>query len=541
MMRSVHRNISFATIEGLAEIISTGEAIEVRGSRVQELRNKVTVLQRPLERCLFLPHRGNDIAATIAETVWVLAGRDDIGWLSTFLPRASEFSDDGVRWRGAYGPRLRDWHGVDQIAQNLRVLREEQSTRRAVISLFDADRDFAPSKDIPCNNWLHWLIRDNRLHLNIAIRSNDIIWGFSGINSFEWSVLQEMMAHWLGMNVGDATYLASSFHLYDRHRNRARKMIDSFNGVNCYDLGLSAPPFCTDFEDMQDAFEAFFVLEGQARQDPDKHIDDQRNLADPFLSVCLAILRIHHGMKAGWSTSRLSQEMASLPCCDLTAAAYEFYMREHPSLLESVQHAHLREFLEQYFGRSSETKRSLDLPRIAAAIKSLHARKNAAYGTAWKKRGEVMGILGNVARKVDRIEQYMTTGAEMGDESISDTAADLFVYLLKYQLFLMEQAPANAILAQLVGREQAALSDDRSALEILVDDYQGGHIVPRSARIVATDIVVNFEQLFSMVLEKKSSIVQRLDAARSTSDLAFELVCAFVNEGRAYELYFLNS
>ena len=505
------------------------------------MRNKITILQRPLERCLFLPHRGNEIVATIAETLWVLAGRDDIGWLSVFLPRASDFSDDGVRWRGAYGPRLRNWHGVDQIAQNLRLLREEQSTRRAVISLFDPDRDFVHSKDIPCNNWLHWLIRDNQLHLNIAVRSNDIIWGFSGVNSFEWSVLQEMMAHWLGMNVGDATFFASSFHLYDRHRNRARKMINSFRGVNCYDFGIYSPAFGTDFKDMHDAFEAFFVLEGQARHDPDRHIDYQRNLVDPLLSVCLAILRIHHGMKAGWSTMRLSQEMASLPCCDLSAAAYEFYMREYPSILETVQHAHLREFLEHYHGTSNETKRSIDLPRIAAAIKSLHARKNAAYGTAWKKRGEVMGILGNVARKVDRIEQFMATGAEMGDESIADTAADLFVYLLKYQLFLTEQAPANVNMAQFVGREKATLSDDRSALEILVDDYQGGQIVPRSARIVAADIVVNFEQLFSMVSEKKSSIEQRLGAARRTSGLAFELVCAFVNEGRAYELYFLNS
>jgi thymidylate synthase len=541
MTRSLHRNISFATIESLAEIISVGEAIEVRGSRVQELRNKVTILRRPLERCLFLPHRGNDIVATIAETLWVLAGRDDIGWLSAFLPRASEFSDDGVRWRGAYGPRLRDWHGVDQIAQSLRVLREEKSTRRAVISLFDPDRDFVPSKDVPCNNWMHWLIRDNRLHLNIAIRSNDIIWGFSGINSFEWSVLQEMMAHWLGLDVGEATYFASSFHLYDRHQNRARKMIDSFKGVNCYDLGLSAPLFCTDFENMPDAFEVFFALEGQARQNPDKFTDNPRNLIDPFLSVCLAILRIHHGMKAGWSTVRLSEELASLPSCDLTAAAYEFYVRQHPSLLESVQHAQLREFLRRFCGRNNETKRSLDLPRIAAAIKSLHARKNAAYGTAWKKRGEVMGILGNVARKVDRIEQYMTTGSEMGDESISDTAADLLVYLLKYQLFLMEQAPADAILTQLVGCEQATLSDDRSALEILVDDYQERHIVPRSARIVATNIVANFEQLFDMASEKRSSLEQRLDAARRASDLAFELVCAFVDEGRAHELYFLNS
>jgi len=43
------------------------------------------------------------------------------------------------------------------------------------------------------------MIRDGKLHMNVIVRDNDAVWGFSEINSFEWSVLQEMMAYWTGL------------------------------------------------------------------------------------------------------------------------------------------------------------------------------------------------------------------------------------------------------------------------------------------------------------------------------------------------------
>ncbi len=100
-------------------------------------------------------------------------------------------------------PRLRNWKGgVDQVAQVRELLAASPDSRRAVISLFDPEIDFQDSKDIPCNNWLHFLVRDGRLHLNVAARSTDIWFGFSAINGFEWSVLLEMMARWLKLDVG---------------------------------------------------------------------------------------------------------------------------------------------------------------------------------------------------------------------------------------------------------------------------------------------------------------------------------------------------
>lgn len=79
--------------------------------------------------------------------------------------------------------------------------------------------------------------------------------------------------------------------------------------------------------------------------------------------------------------------------------------------------------------------------QLRNAIKTLHARKDKAYGRAWKRRGELISILPNIARKVDRLDSFEKTSAVLVDEHLLDTAIDLYVYGLKYQLFLGEFDP----------------------------------------------------------------------------------------------------
>lgn len=69
-------------------------------------------------------------------------------------------------------------------------------------------------------------------------------------------------------------------------------------------------------------------------------------------------------------------------------------------------------------------------------VADLHAQKHAAYGDSWKRRGEMLGILANVARKVDRL------GVTDDNETAADTAIDLLVYLVKYRLWLVKNTGA---------------------------------------------------------------------------------------------------
>jgi hypothetical protein len=74
-------------------------------------------------------------------------------------------------------------------------------------------------------------------------------------------------------------------------------------------------------------------------------------------------------------------------------------------------------------------------------LSRLHAHKNAGYGAAWRKRGEVLSIFTNLARKYDRLVVSLDQETNSTDERLLDTVGDLCVYSAKYLTWLAEQAP----------------------------------------------------------------------------------------------------
>jgi thymidylate synthase len=179
-----------------------------------------------------LPKRGNNIFATVAETLWVYAGRSDIETLSKWLPRAKDYSDDGVKWSSGYGPRLRAWidHNFktfDQIETVIRRLRRNPESRQALITLWDPATDGQKEKslDYTCNICLHFLVRDGGLNMFVTTRSNDIVFGVA-INVFEWCFLANYIAACLNVPFRNYYQTGSSLHLYDWKGDTAKKILD---------------------------------------------------------------------------------------------------------------------------------------------------------------------------------------------------------------------------------------------------------------------------------------------------------------------------
>jgi thymidylate synthase len=305
------------------------------------------------------------------------------------------------------------------------------------MSLFDPALDFVDSKDIPCNNWIHWLVRDDRLYMNIAIRSNDIMWGFSGINTFEWSVLHELMANWLHVDVGELTFFVSSFHLYMRHKQRAHAIVEQFPGVTCYDYGIDAPRFQTKWDDFDELLRQWFALEAHIRTSPEAHDNAILRFSDPLLRHFLLLIQLYDGAQFGWPIEHIDERLAALPETDLTVAAYEFFHRKQPLSFENIPQPAIARYWAHYHGQSP-----LDTPTdgdvLRQAIIQLHRQKSASYGSSWKRRGEQVSILANIARKVDRLELVVDGAPQTPDETLFDTAVDLLVYCLKYQTYLAD-------------------------------------------------------------------------------------------------------
>jgi thymidylate synthase len=429
-----YNNVTQAFHNSLELIMKKGRTISVRGNETKEIAPHSFSIKKPQERVYLINKRENNIFSTIAEILWVVGGRNDIEYLTYYLPRATDFSDDGKVWRAGYGSRLRHWNDVDQFKEIVNLLKSDKNSRRAVIAIFDPDRDFIDSKDIPCNNWLHFLIRENKLYLNIAVRSCDIMWGFTGINTFEWSVIQEMVAYWTGIEVGEMSFFISSFHLYNRHYDRAKEVQNHSKIKTLYDFGIKPPKFSTSFEDFDKTMEHIFDLENKMRTNIEV-LPQIKEIKDDFLRNSLLMLLLHSLWKNN-NTADIPKIINELDDCDYKIAAIEFFVRKQ---IITAPIAYIAYF--DYYNQETETVTFSDL---IEHFNELHRKKTLIYKDSWKKHGEILSVFSNISRKYDRIESiHINKLTETFDESLFDTIADLAIYAVKYFTLIAELYPTD--------------------------------------------------------------------------------------------------
>ena len=161
--------------------------VSPRGLSTLEIQDPVTTVYRvPTERVLFDPGRDANPFFHLMESLWMLAGRNDVAFLSEFTSRMAQFSDDGETIRGAYGHRWRYSpiapliHGSrDQIKEVVLILNRDPDSRRAVISMWNPALDYPTmtTRDLPCNTHIYFKIREDGLHMTVCCRSNDALLG----------------------------------------------------------------------------------------------------------------------------------------------------------------------------------------------------------------------------------------------------------------------------------------------------------------------------------------------------------------------------
>lgn len=499
----LYANAALAFAAELAEVRLTGRPVMVRGMPTHELLTRTISLAHPLERFITIPGRRNDVFATIAETMWVLAGRNDMEYLVRYLDRAPQFSDDQVTWRGGYGPRLRHWGEVDQVDEIRKILRSDPESRRAVAVLFDPERDFVDTLDVPCNNWLHFLVRDGSVHLNVTVRSNDILWGFSGINTFEWSVLHEMMAFWLGMQVGRVSFFISSLHLYDERNKQADRVLAGYGRATGYEEAWAGAQFGTPWEDFADVLTRWFDLEARLASGENCEAEIA-GFPDPLLRQFLQAIAIKWAIAKGADEARQRELVDELGHSDIAFALHEQLFRDSARLLH-------------------EPASAVDWADLRESVITLHRLKDAAYGNSWKKRGELISIAANLARKIDRIDQVVG-GATAGRETLLDTAVDLLVYAVKYETFLADQSTDAAEKLFTNGGER--FSDGPDGFEELIQTRDVVGEV-RTVDAEAAEASTTFDELDAFLqMHPEGEWMEKLALAERLSAAALRLVLA---------------
>jgi thymidylate synthase len=78
------------------------------------------------------------------------------------------------------------------------------------------DYNFDGRSDFMCTNAVQYLIRDERCHAIVQMRSNDALIGYKNDRAWQLEV-QHKLANELNVKVGKLMWFATSLHIYERH------------------------------------------------------------------------------------------------------------------------------------------------------------------------------------------------------------------------------------------------------------------------------------------------------------------------------------
>ncbi len=183
----------------------------VSGKEIQtrELLDVATVIDEPQRRVHMVPGRYANPFLALSESIWLLAGRNDIAVLKPYNSRITNYSDDGETLYDAYGYRIKD-----QILDLINRLKRDSSDRRAVLTIWHPRDLTADTRSPPCNELVAFKLREGKLYMTVFNRSNDIHWGLYAVNLCQFSILQEYIATRLRVGMGQQTHISNSLHVY---------------------------------------------------------------------------------------------------------------------------------------------------------------------------------------------------------------------------------------------------------------------------------------------------------------------------------------
>lgn len=158
-------------------------------------------------------------AFAIAEIVWILSGKNDSKFLNFWNPALPKYMGTGPTYHGAYGHRIMNQFAFDQLERAFQALKANPDSRQVVIQIWNSEKDFPSSdgspvsEDIPCNICSMPKVRDGKLEWLQIMRSNDLYRG-TPYNVVQFTTIQEILAGWLGLEIGAYHQISDSLHIY---------------------------------------------------------------------------------------------------------------------------------------------------------------------------------------------------------------------------------------------------------------------------------------------------------------------------------------
>ena len=167
--------------------------------------------------------------AVAHELLWFLRGDSNIAYLRENNVRIwNEWADENGELGPVYGAQWRRWRtakggAVDQMADAVRELRENPTSRRVVVSAWNAG-ELDAMRLPPCHLLFQFHATDGALSCHMYQRSADLFLGVP-FNIASYALLTRMTAQVCGMTPGELVVSFGDLHLYNNHLEQARTQL----------------------------------------------------------------------------------------------------------------------------------------------------------------------------------------------------------------------------------------------------------------------------------------------------------------------------
>ena len=174
-------------------------------------------IENPLDNLITDKNRDWSLTYAFAEWQWYLSADRSIYKLKELygsVPKIwQNIADDNGLVNSNYGAY---WFGNNQYDKVVDILKKDPESRRASLSIYNADNINQYEKDTPCTYAINFTILNNKLNMTVMMRSNDLWFGFCN-DQYCFSKLQEKMSKDLDVEVGTYFHFVNNLHIYNRH------------------------------------------------------------------------------------------------------------------------------------------------------------------------------------------------------------------------------------------------------------------------------------------------------------------------------------
>jgi thymidylate synthase len=229
------KDLNSAFCESLAKLKRKGSNVSSRGSNQREILFQNICITDPTALTIAPPIRKFRPTYAIAEWLWYLSRDKNVKNIGKFADVWNQIQDAKGECESNYGEymfelqhdaRRPQWEWVTE------ELLRDRDTRRATITINQPYHKWKNSKDYTCTQYIHFFIRDNKLHLGVNMRSNDAVFGFCNdvwtFCMFQQLMLNDLNALGANVELGHYYHHAGSYHVYERHWKMMDKIIANY-------------------------------------------------------------------------------------------------------------------------------------------------------------------------------------------------------------------------------------------------------------------------------------------------------------------------